>query len=219
MVTSKIVESEITHPVTSCSIQENDADRAVAAGIEKVGQPGQAAEIADVIISLMRIYGNLKSRLANTPDPEIAALFLLVQLVKNGPKRAKELAELTSADPSTVSRQVATLVKTGLIERKADPVDGRASILVPTAVGVARVREHFVNRGQMIEPMIADWSTIDRTDFLRLLRRYTDQLESRREEVLDAMSRTHNLQPPHHRLPAQPPLPQPHPNASTERSN
>jgi DNA-binding MarR family transcriptional regulator len=218
-MTSNIVESEMTHPFTSCASPADDADRTVAAVVGEIGQPGQAAEIADVIISLMRIYGNLKSRLANTPDPEIAALFLLVQLVKNGPKRAKELAELTSADPSTVSRQVATLVKNGLIERKADPEDGRASILVPTAFGVSRVREHFVNRGQMIEPMIADWSTTDRSDFLRLLRRYTDQLESRREEVLDAMCRTHNLQPLPHRLPAQHSSPQPHPHASTERSN
>ena len=46
------------------------------------------------------------------------------------------------ADPSTVSRQVASLVKAGLVERQADPDDGRASILVPTELGRAKVREH-----------------------------------------------------------------------------
>lgn len=175
--------------------------------LEEIGEFDQAAEIADAIISLIRIYANLKARLASTADPEIAALFLLVRLVKDGPMRAKELAELTCADPSTVSRQVATLVKTGLIERQADPEDGRASILVPTALGQTRVHEHFVNRGQMIEPMIAGWPDTDRSDFLRLLRSYTDQLESRREEVLHTMSKSHELQPP-----------QSHPHASTESS-
>ncbi len=222
-MTSNIVESELTQPADA-ALRTHDLDPAAVAEIDGTGRSGPAAEIADAIISLMRIYGNLKSRLANTADPEIAALFLLVHLVKNGPRRAKELADLTSADPSTVSRQVATLVKTGLIERKADPEDGRASILVPTELGVARVQAHFVNRGQMVEPMIADWPDSDRRDFLRLLRSYTDQLESRREEVLCTMSRGHNLQPPGHQPPAQQ-LPTqhsstpPHPYASTERSN
>lgn len=187
--------------------------------MEEISCSDQAAEIADAIVSLMRIYGNLKARVANTADPEIAALFLLVRLVKNGPKRAKELAELTCADPSTVSRQVATLVKTGLIERQADPEDGRASILVPTALGVTRVKEHFVNRGQMIELMITDWPDTDRSDFLRLLRSYTERLESRREDVLHTMSKSHNLRPPHNPAPAQQSSPQQHPHASTERFN
>ncbi|MET3806331.1 DNA-binding MarR family transcriptional regulator [Nakamurella sp. UYEF19] len=186
---------------------------------EQIGHFDQAAEIADALISLMRLYGNLKAKVANTADPEIAALFLLVRLVKDGPQRAKELAETTSADPSTVSRQVATLVKNGLIERKADPEDGRASILVPTELGVTRVQEHFVNRGQMIEPMIADWPDLDRSDFLRLLRCYTNRLESRRDEVIHTMSRTHSLQNPKPVLPEQQAATPPHPQASTERSN
>ena len=173
----------------------------------------QAAEIADSIISLIRIYGSIKARVATAADPETTALFPLVRLVKEGPQRAKELAESMNADPSTVSRQVATLVRTGMVERKADPDDGRASILVPTELGVCRVQEHFVNRGQMIEPMIADWPADDRSEFLRLLRRYTDSLEARREDVLSSMNKVHNL---HAAASAgiQPP-----PHASTERSN
>lgn len=209
---------------SSSDTASQSADQLAVAEIEQVPQLDQAAEIADALISLMRLYGNLKAKVANTADPEIAALFLLVRLVRDGPQRAKELAETTSADPSTVSRQVATLVKTGLIERKADPEDGRASILVPTELGVTRVQEHFVNRGQMIEPVIADWPDLDRSEFLRLLRCYTYRLESRREEVVQTMSRTHTLaqtnshnatqQMPDHR-----PAPPPQPQASTERSN
>lgn len=208
----------------TASQSADQLDQIAVAEIEQVPELDQAAEIADALISLMRLYGNLKAKVANTADPEIAALFLLVRLVRDGPQRAKELAETTSADPSTVSRQVATLVKTGLIERKADPEDGRASILVPTELGVTRVQEHFVNRGQMIEPVIADWPDLDRSEFLRLLRCYTYRLESRREEVVQTMSRTHTLaqarspdatqQMRDHR-----PAPPPQPQASTERSN
>ena len=173
----------------------------------------QAAEIADSIISLLRVDGSIKARVASSADPETTALFPLVRLVKEGPQRAKELAESMNADPSTVSRQVATLVRTGMVERKADPDDGRASILVPTELGVCRVQEHFVNRGQMIEPMIADWSAQDRSDFLRLLRRYTESLDGRRDDVLAAMNKSHHLHA------AASAGNQPPPHASTERSN
>jgi len=160
---------------------------------DELNQPDQAAAIADAIGGLLRIYGNLNARLANTADSEIAALFLLVRLVKSGPKRAKELAEEMSADPSTVSRQVAILVKTALIERQADPDDGRACILVPTALGIDRVQEHFTHRGQMIEPIISEWPDSDRAHFLRLLRSYSANLESRREHSITAISRSHVL--------------------------
>jgi DNA-binding MarR family transcriptional regulator len=204
----------------AAAVDESD----VVVETEVIAEVDQASEIADTIMSLMRIYGNLKARVASTVDPEIAPLFLLVRLVRAGPRRAKELAESMCADPSTVSRQVAVLVKTGLIERKADPDDGRASILVPTELGVARVQEHFVNRGQVVEPIIADWPDTDRTEFLRLLRRYTSALEDRREDVLITMSKGHRLHVAPPQSHAQDPIhaeddSQPQPHARIERSN
>lgn len=182
---------------------------------------GQAAEIADAMVGLIHTYQNLKSRVTNSLDPEIAALFLLVKLVKGGPKRAKDLAETMCADQSTVSRQVATLVKSGLIERQADPDDGRASILVPTGLGRERVQEHFVNRGQGVQPIIADWTESDRGQFLRLLRRYNSAMEDRRDEVIDSMTRAHGLKnvAVEHLALAPYPMQHPHPHHRTERSN
>ncbi len=181
----------------------------------------QNAEIADALINLVRTYGYLKAKLASSVDPEISSLFLLVRLVKDGPKRAKELADSMCADQSTVSRQVAALVKAGLLERKADPDDGRASILVPTETGINQVLDHVVNRGRAIEPIISDWSESDRRQFLRLLRRYNTTLDARRDEVVSSMARGHSLHgntadfaernaPPHDHS---------QPNDRTERSN
>lgn len=180
---------------------------------EPIVELGQAAEIADAMVSLIHTYQNLKSRVANSLDPELASLFLLVRLVKGGPKRAKELADAMCADQSTVSRQVAALVKSGLIERQADPDDGRASILVPTDLGRERVQEHFVNRGQGVEPIIADWPESDRGQFLRLLRLYNTVLEGKRDEVIRTMTRGHSLKHP------QNPTQHPQTHHRTERSN
>jgi DNA-binding MarR family transcriptional regulator len=174
--------------------------------------PAETSDIADALITIMRFYGSVQARLAATADSEVAPMFLLARLVKGGPKRAKDLADSMCADQSTVSRQVATLVKAGLIERKADPADGRASILAPTDLGLQRVGEHFRDRGQVIKPIIADWPAEERAEFRRLLSKYASNLEVRRDEVLGNIVRAHRS------LDAEPKNPTPVPNR-IERSN
>ena len=151
-------------------------------------------DIAEAMFRLVRTWGNLKAKLVASVDPEMSSLFLVGWLVKEGPTRAKDLAEATCADQSTVSRQVAGLVKAGLIERQADPDDGRASLLVPTALGVAKMEKHFRNRGQALEPLMADWTAADRHQFLRLLSRFTATLESRRDDVAKRIAENHASQ-------------------------
>ena len=132
-----------------------------------------AEQLASAMIAMVRQFNGIKSRVTG-PEGDTSPLFLLVKLATRGPSRASDLAEQVCADPSTVSRQVAALVKAGLIERKADPDDGRASILVPTELGLVRVREHSRRRGATMRPVIAEWSQQDRDDLLRLVRKYTD---------------------------------------------
>ena len=63
------------------------------------------------------------------------ATMLLFHLCKDGPQRSSALAAAACVDPSTVSRQVADLVDLGLVERRADPHDGRATLLAATDRG------------------------------------------------------------------------------------
>ena len=76
--------------------------------------------------------------------------------------RASALAECVQSDPSTVSRQVAALVTDGLLERRADPEDGRASLLVltpsaRTSSSPSRTRSAAGTSRTMLE----DWSERD----------------------------------------------------------
>lgn len=198
-------------------------DAAAPAAEETAAAPvtGDAGiDVADQVIHLVRTWSFLKAKMTATVDPEIGSLFLIGRLIKEGPTRAKDLAEATCADQSTVSRQVAALVKAGLIERQADPDDGRASILVPTALGVERMNQHFANRGRALEPLLADWSGEERAQFVHLLRRFTTNLETRRDEIARAMTQSHADATAF--LPAARTEPQSehvHPHDSTERSN
>ncbi len=177
-------------------------------------------DLADQVLRLVRSWTYLKARMVSTLDPDVSSLFLIGRLIKDGPTRAKDLAEATCADQSTVSRQVAGLVKAGLLERQADPDDGRASILVPTPLGVERWSKHFANRGRAMEPLLTDWSEEERQQFVQLLRRFTSNLEARRDDVAKLMAKSHLLATaPVPEAPAESHPAHVHPHASTERSN
>jgi DNA-binding MarR family transcriptional regulator len=144
-------------------------------------------ELATSMIDLLHRYGGIKARVTG-PTADANPVFLLAKLVHLGPRRSGELAADLCADPSTVSRQVATLVKQGLVERQADPEDGRASLLVPTVAGIDRVDRHRRRRGQAIAPVVADWAPEDVSTLLQLLRRYIAGLDEHRDVIVANMA-------------------------------
>lgn len=143
----------------------------------------QAAQIADCLMRVMRAQHAVRAKVVAS-DNDAATTFLLLDLIKHGPRRASDLAGQHCADPSTVSRQVASLVKAGLLERTADPDDGRASILVPTAAGISAARQRVTRRGRAVRPVVQNWSEAERTQFLSLLRRFLQDFESHRDTII-----------------------------------
>ena len=89
---------------------------------------------------------------------EFSALMLLFPLRHLGPMRVTDLAEAKQADPSTVSRQAAQLVKAGLARREADPADGRASRLAVTETGLAACARMAEARVELIGRVLRGWS-------------------------------------------------------------
>jgi DNA-binding MarR family transcriptional regulator len=149
-----------------------------------VGDLEYGADLIGALIALMKRIGSLRARLAPTGDYDISQTHLLVRLADQGPIRASDLAEMVCADPSTVSRQVAALVKAGLIERRADPADGRASLLAATDAGRHTIAWHRRMRGAAVGPLIADWPDEDRETFLRLLHSLTRGLDVHRDAIV-----------------------------------
>lgn len=116
---------------------------------------------------------------ASHPDAvERPTYMLLVHLVKDGPQRASALAESVHSDPSTVSRQVAQLVRLGLVERTADPDDGRATLLAATAEGHRVFEENRRTRTERIAALMEPWPAADRERFAELLSRFTTAFET-----------------------------------------
>ncbi len=105
-----------------------------------------------------------------------AALVLLFPLDRLGPLRQGALAELVHADPSTVSRHVATLIEQGLVHRVADETDGRANRLVVTDAGRAALGQVRAEREAHLARVTADWPAADLTALTHLFGRLLDDL-------------------------------------------
>jgi len=87
-----------------------------------------------------------------------------------------ELATRQGLDISTVSRRVAQLETAGLVERSADPADGRAAVMSLTPAGREVVASISELRRELLEAVVADWSEDDRREFARLLARFAEDM-------------------------------------------
>jgi DNA-binding MarR family transcriptional regulator len=95
-----------------------------------------------------------------------------------GPSRVTVLAAEVHSDPSTVSRQAAHLVGLGLLERRADPGDGRASLLAITEAGTALLERARQRRDERIAAVIGSWQLAERTQFADLMDRFAAGYEA-----------------------------------------
>jgi DNA-binding MarR family transcriptional regulator len=142
-----------------------------------------AGELVHELNRHARLLHLLRSRMAGWGHAGLdgAAFSLLMTVVKYGPTRQGELAEVSLLDPSTVSRHVGQLVKAGLVSRRPDPADGRAVQIVTTEQGKAIGAQAAARREKLIEEMLADWSEQDMQMLVTLLRRLNDEMDARRE--------------------------------------
>lgn len=106
------------------------------------------------------------------------AYAMLFRLVEHGPQRTGRLAELLYAEISLVSRQTRALVQLGLIERRADPDDGRASVLAATEDGVRVFEQARQRRSEWLAGLVAEWSATEVGQLTVLLDRLNDGIEA-----------------------------------------
>lgn len=103
------------------------------------------------------------------PGLDAACYAMLLHLGDISPVRAADVVERTGLDKSTVSRQIARLEELGLIERVADPTDGRARQVQLTEVGTHRLDTVRTDRRARLRAIFDSWSTDDITSFSALL--------------------------------------------------
>ncbi|MFE3885287.1 MarR family winged helix-turn-helix transcriptional regulator [Streptomyces lydicus] len=105
-----------------------------------------------------------------------AAYLLLNRLDQEGPMGVKALAAGMGIDSSTVTRQVAPLVDSGLVSRATHPEDGRAVVLQLSERGLARLEDVRTSRRALMALVTEQWTEEERTAFTTLLTRFNASL-------------------------------------------
>ena len=152
-----------------------DVTSSLSPGHTGRGRPAAVNAVADGMLNLVRTVRKSKARMMAdaSGDVDSATQLVLHAVAIEGPVRTSALASSVQSDLSTVSRQVAALVAEGLLERRADPVDGRACLLALTPAGEAAIAEHERGRAAFFAQVLDGWTDDELRQFSGLLDRFT----------------------------------------------
>ncbi len=95
----------------------------------------------------------------------------LVRVIELGAVTQNHLGRLTAMDPATIQGVVRRLVERGLVQRRPDPDDRRATLLSPTAAGLARGTAAVATGRAVTEATLAPLSPAEQRTFLALLQK------------------------------------------------
>jgi DNA-binding MarR family transcriptional regulator len=111
-------------------------------------------------------------------EPEGGQISVLMTLSKCGPVRSSDLAKELFLDQSTVSRHVAHLEASGLVEKVADASDRRATQLHLTELGRKHVQDYWQQRIEAMREGFGDWDPEDLRTLSRLMVRYVEDFSA-----------------------------------------
>ena len=146
--------------------------------MEAAERLGGSTEVADAAVeTIQREMTSFARRARATagrvhPELSLVSYTLLGHLEERGGCRATDLAAHYALDKSTVSRQVAALLRSGLIERRLAPEDHRVQLLHLTRAGTEILAQVTASRHVAFGERLAGWSEDDLVRFAAYLLRY-----------------------------------------------
>ncbi len=112
-------------------------------------------------------------------DPTSLDLLVRIQLSPDGALRAVDLCSQLQLSPSHVSRMIDRVESKGLVERRPDPDDRRASLVVISETGRAVVDDFAPRLHRVLKAVFSEILTQDETSILvQLLDRVAAAAES-----------------------------------------
>jgi DNA-binding MarR family transcriptional regulator len=148
---------------------------------------GKATKDVAVPTTLERELGRLRRvhlmQLLRTPsEPGLSALAteLLRVVIEAGSIRASDLANLLSVTKTSISRYVNEMLDEGLLVQRADPSDGRATLLSLSSMGRRALEEREARRSSYLHELCGAWPKGDMETLTVLLQRLNDASQLRR---------------------------------------
>lgn len=112
-------------------------------------------------------------------DVTRAGYAVLRSLHDRGPSTVRQVAEASSMDAATASRQVSQLVEIGVVDRRANAEDSRSVVVELTTFGREVYRAIVEYRLRVLASVVGEWSDEDRETMTRLVDRLAGGLSER----------------------------------------
>jgi DNA-binding MarR family transcriptional regulator len=130
--------------------------------------------VHDAFVELTSIGDHYLNAFAEELSPGLhrGAAQPLLRLHRVGVERVSGLAAGLGLDATTVTRHLDDLEARGLITRRPNPADRRATLVRLTPRAVARMDAADADRRARLRELLADWPEADRYEFARLLSRF-----------------------------------------------
>lgn len=103
---------------------------------------------------------------------------VMAPLEADGEQRLSALAGILGVDVSVASRQVAALQRSGYVQRRPDPQDGRACLIGLTDAGSAALGRTRILRAQWTKDALAEWDEQDAALLSLLIERLAADLST-----------------------------------------
>ncbi|HET7413829.1 MAG TPA: MarR family transcriptional regulator [Pararhizobium sp.] len=142
--------------------------------------PGALADLEEALAFLVR---GLEAVQRRRSYPLERAPYLLIGLIeREGPQTIGAAARRLLLDDSTVTRQVAVMVRHGLIRKAPKPGDARSIVLDVTAKGRAEAEAMRKARLKRLARLFRDWSEDEQQEGAKVLSRLNASLVGILEE-------------------------------------
>jgi len=140
------------------------------------------ARLAGELTTLLRTMKDLHAQVVDhaAVPCEPAGAVVLSRLETLGPVRLTALAAELRLDPSSVSRQVAVLERSGLVSKERDDTDLRAQRLALTEAGRAAVTELRSLFARRLEQLVPGYSRAEVDDLVARLSRFNTEIKEHR---------------------------------------
>ena len=132
--------------------------------------------VESVMHALMSVGRLMRRSPGETLDA--GTFWMLKTIATHGSMRVTDLAQCANLDTSTVSRHVAQLNRTGLIERTPDPDDRRAQRVELSQAGQTQLDAAVRSRIVLLERGLGGWEPEELDDLGRLLTRLVGDLDT-----------------------------------------
>lgn len=167
--------------LSSCTIQpvSANANHDSPADMRRTVSTTDPIEVVETEMALLqRALERLGRRAEIHRDLDRASYLVARTLEASGPIRLKDLAGRLGLDATTVTRQVAAMDARSLIYRRAEPADGRVSLIGLAPTGEEMMRAEQAERRNRVQELLAGWPERDKVELGRLVGKLNDAIST-----------------------------------------